>query len=72
MPEQYISRTTNFIVPREQPLIGVLFQEQDKEVVHYFLEEAEADAASSSGSIRAALGLAGSWSDLIWMKLKRS
>jgi len=35
-------------------------------LVHYFAEEAEADAAISSNAIQEILNLAGSWSDLNW------
>ena len=35
-------------------------------LVHYFAEEADADAAISSNAIQEILNLAGSWSDLNW------
>ena len=37
-----------------------------QEVVHYFAEEADADAAISASAIQEILSLAGSWSDLNW------
>ena len=66
MAEQQSSRTVGFIVQRNQPLIGIISHEGDQEVVHYFAEEAEADAAISSNAIQEILNLAGSWSDLNW------
>ncbi len=53
-----------FIVPRNQPLIGIISHDDGQEVVHCFDEEA--DAAISSNMIQEILNLAGSWSDLNW------
>ena len=66
MAEQQSSHTVGFIVQRNQPLIGIISLEEGQEVVHYFAEEAEADAAISSSAIQEILNLAGSWSDLNW------
>ncbi len=66
MAEQQSSRTAGFMVHRNQPLIGIISHEDGQEVVHYFAEEAEADAAISSSAIQEILSLAGSWSDLNW------
>ncbi len=66
MAEQQSSRTARFIVHRSQPLIGVIFHEEGQEVIHYFAEETEAEAAISSNVIQEILNLAGSWSDLNW------
>jgi len=55
-----------FVVSRNQPLIGIFSLDDDREVVHYFSEEAEADAATSSDANKGTLNLAGSWSDLNW------
>jgi hypothetical protein len=66
MAEQQSGRMTGFIARRNQPLIGVISHEEGQEVIHYFAEEAEADAASSSTAIQEVLNLAGSWSDLNW------
>ena len=66
MAEQQSSHTVGFIVLRNQPLIGIISHEEGREVVHYFAEEAEADAAISSSAIQEILNLAGSWSDLNW------
>jgi hypothetical protein len=56
----------SFVVRRDQPLIGVLDQDGDDEVVQYFTDEAEADAAATPVSVQRALGLLGAWSDLDW------
>ncbi len=66
MAEQQSSHTAGFIVQRNQPLIGIISHEEREEVIHYFAEEAEADAAISSSMIQEILNLAGSWSDLHW------
>ena len=47
-----------------QPLIGIPFQENGKEVIRYFSEEAQADKAVSEDAKQKALALAGAWSDL--------
>jgi hypothetical protein len=66
MAEQQLGRMAGFIVPRNQPLIGIISNDDGQEVVHYFAEEEEADAAISSNAIQEILNLAGSWSDLNW------
>ena len=66
MAEQQLGRMAGFIVPRNQPLIGIISHDDGQEVVHYFAEEADADAAISSNVIQEILSLAGSWSDLNW------
>ena len=66
MAEQQLGRTAGFIVQRNQPLIGIISHDDGQEVVHYFAEKAEADAAISSNAIQVILNLAGSWSDLNW------
>lgn len=66
MAEQQSSRKAGFIVQRNQPLIGIISHEESQDVIHYFAEEAEADAAISSNVIQEILNLAGSWSDLNW------
>lgn len=53
-------------VRSDQPLIGIMMHEDDREVVRYFAEEADADAAAPASGIQRALRLAGSWSDLEW------
>ena len=61
----------HFVTQQNQPLIGIILREKGQEVVHYFAEEAQADAAISSRSIQKALSLAGKWSDLDWDEMER-
>jgi len=49
---------------QSQPLIGIPFEENGKEVIRYFSEETQADHAVSSDATKKALELAGAWSDL--------
>ena len=55
-----------FTIPSSQPLIGIPFEENGREVVRYFSEETQADAAVSEDATQTALELAGVWSDLSW------
>ena len=48
----------------DQPLIGVIVQQNGQEVVRYFADEAAADAALADDVVQDALALAGAWSDL--------
>ncbi len=66
MTEPQLDRMAGFIVPRNQPLIGIISHDNGQENVHYFSEEAAAEAANSSDAIQEILSLAGSWSDLNW------
>lgn len=54
----------------DQPLIGIPFLENGREVVRYFADEGAADAAVSDQAIRLARSLAGSWSDLNWDEME--
>ena len=56
--------TTSITVRDDQPLIGVFVHENGREVVRYFTDEQEADAALGHTSVQKALGLAGAWKDL--------
>ena len=49
------------IVREDQPLIGVFVREGNKELVRYFSDEAEADAALGPQVGQHALRAAGSW-----------
>ena len=49
---------------QHQPLIGIPFQTDGKEVIQYFSEEEQADQAVSEDATKKALELAGAWSDL--------
>src|SRR5574341_1363478 len=48
----------------DQPLIGIILEENGREVVRYFADEDEADLAMSGGGVQEALALAGAWKDL--------
>jgi hypothetical protein len=48
------------------PLIGIIFEENGQEVVHYLTEEKAADAAVTRSATQKALGVIGAWSDLDW------
>ena len=50
----------------DQPLIGIIVQQEGQEVVRYFADEAAADAALPEDAVQDALSLAGAWSDLDW------
>jgi hypothetical protein len=50
----------------DRPLIGIILIEDGDEVVRYFTDEAEADAAVAADRIPAARVLAGAWNDLDW------
>ena len=69
MAERQSGQATGFMAFKDQPLIGVILQEKDREVVHYFANEA--DAASSSLAIQRVLGLFGAWSDLDWDEMEK-
>ena len=50
----------------DRPMIGVILVEDGQEVVRYFADEAEADAAISPHLVADARSLAGAWADLDW------
>jgi hypothetical protein len=66
MARQHIDHTSQFMAQKDQPLIGIIFWENEQEVVHYFSEDAAADAALTRSTLHEVLKLAGSWSDLSW------
>ncbi len=57
-------------VQGDQPLIGLVFDENGHEVTRYFADDAAADAATSEDVTRAALGVIGAWSDLDWDEME--
>ncbi len=60
-----MTATQPFITTTQhQPLIGIPFQENGKEVIRYFSAEEQADKAVSEDATQQALRLAGAWSDL--------
>jgi hypothetical protein len=60
-----------FTIPSSQPLIGIPFEENGREVVRYFSEETQADNAISEDATQTALNLAGAWSDLSWQETEQ-
>ena len=52
--------------------MGVIHQEDGEDVVRYFADEQEADAASDEESIQRALALAGAWSYLAWPEMEQA
>ncbi len=59
------------IVESDQPLIGVVLEENGHEVTRYFADEASADAATSNVVTQAALRAIGAWSALGWEEIER-
>ncbi len=55
-----------------QPLIGIPFEENGKEIIRYFSEEELADRAVSQNAADTAVSLAGAWSDLSWEEMEES
>jgi len=66
MSEYHPTSLSSLVVERDQPLIGLLVEEQGREVVRYFADEAQADAALSDTDTQAALCAIGAFSDLDW------
>lgn len=61
---------SSWLVPIDSPLIGVIKEENGREVVRYFTDEEAADAAQAEDTLRAALGVVGAWSDLGWNEVQ--
>ncbi len=55
---------THFVARQNQPLIAVPIEQDGREEVHYFVDEAAADAALRQTAEQAPMKLAGVWSDL--------
>lgn len=66
MPEAERRSLHSLTVRPDQPLIGVLIEEDDHVIVRYFADEGEADEASTPPAIQRALALAGAWRDMDW------
>lgn len=64
MPQQHPEQRHGFVARRDQPLIGVLVREDEQELVRYFADEQEVDAAFGRTRVQEALKLAGAWKDL--------
>jgi hypothetical protein len=57
---------SSLAVRNDEPLIGVIFEEDGVEVIRYFANNEDARSALPSGTKRDALSLAGAWRDLDW------
>ncbi len=54
-------------LPVNRPLIGLLTEEDGRQVVRYFAGDSDADAATGPDErLSAALAVIGAWSDLDW------
>lgn len=65
MPELEAHRPRTLTVVGDHPLIGVIVQEGDQEIVRYFTDEAADETAMTPG-VHRALALAGAWRDMDW------
>ena len=63
-PRKRVNLKPLITTSQNQPLIGIPFEENGKEVIRYFSEETQADHAVSNDATEKALALAGAWSDL--------
>ncbi len=66
MSERSLDPRRSLTADHDQPLIGVVAQEDGRSVVRYFTDDQSAEATSVSVSIKRALTLLGAWSDLDW------
>jgi len=57
----------SFTARTDQPLIGVITQEDGRELVRYYPED-EAPDSGRDARIKRALALAGAWGDVDWEK----
>ena len=64
MPERHPPSHPSMTVRVDQPLIGVIRQRNGQDVVEYFTDETNGDAATDHARRQRALGLLGAWSHL--------
>jgi hypothetical protein len=72
MTYQQVQEFTSVQADPDQPLIGVMAEEEGRDVVRYFTTEQDADRVLVEDTTQAALALAGVWSDLAWDELARA
>jgi hypothetical protein len=61
---------TSLVLRDDQPLIGLIFEEDGREIVRYFASEEEARRFVSPEVTREALDLIGAWKDLDWEEME--
>jgi hypothetical protein len=64
MPERPVEHPS-FAVRSDQPLVGVIAQENGQEVVRYFTDD-EPSRDAHDPRVQRALSLAGAWGDVDW------
>ena len=65
-------KRSGFLAEADQPLIAIPAEEQGREVVRYFTDDAAADAALPRSAKAVALAAIGSWADLDWDEMERA
>lgn len=65
-PERRPRPSASLAVTPDQPLIGIMVVEDGQQIVHYFADEDEIEAALPTPTIDDVRSLAGVWSDLDW------
>ncbi len=70
LPQTAAAGEGELVVSSAQPLIGVILQENGRELVRYFADEDAADAAIPQVATQAALDAIGAWSDLNWEEME--
>ena len=65
------NHSSGLLVRSDQPLIGVIFQENGQELVRYVAGDTD-DTAPSSEVTEAALRVIGAWSDLDWEETEQA
>ena len=69
MAERKQQPVPGLLVQDNQPLIGIPFEENGQEGVHYFTDEKAADAAVPQRTTQAALSVIGAWGDMDWEEM---
>ncbi len=72
MAEHQPTSVPSLTVPHDQPLIGLILEQDGQEVTQYFADEAQADAAVAATTLADARALAGAWSDLDWEEMVKA
>ena len=72
MTKQPPHQTASILARSDQPLIGIITEQDGQEMVHYFADEQAADAAASKDNVRRVLELIGAWRNLMdWEDVER-